>query len=141
MTIKKPDIIVGDQSLRYRWAMTISLYLLLLLLFEPLLDHFLKALLFEPTPEGIATLNEKKQLFASWGFMLLRSIPLLLFLWLGWQVARSRRLPSPGLRLPFTVCLIQGPKAQLIGMGMIAVALLSLLREVSHLVSVLAVSG
>ncbi len=141
MRANRPEIIAGDPSQRSRWLAVIVFYLLLWLLFEPTLDQFLKVVLFEPTPEGIAALNDNKRLLATWGFMLLRSTPLLLFLWLGWQVVRSRRLPSPGLRLPFSAPLISGQRALLIGMMMVAVALLSLLRELGLLVSVLNIAG
>ncbi len=141
MRANRPEMIAGDPSQRSRWWLVILCYLLLLLLFEPALDHFLKVMVFEPTPEGVAALNEKKLLLATWGFVLLRSIPVLLFIWLGWQVVRSRRLPSPGLRLPFSVLLISGQRAQLIGMVMVAVALLSLLRELGLLASVLNTPG
>lgn len=137
MRQQKPEIIIGDPSLRFRWLMATALYLLVLVWFEPILDFYLKQWVFEPSAEGLAALNAKKQLLATWGFTLLRSLPLLLFLWLGWQVVRSKRLPPPGVRLPFTVHLIVGRKAQFIGMGVVAVALLSLLREVGVLATVL----
>ncbi len=141
MRANRPEIIVGDPLQRSRWVTVVFSYLLLLLLFEPTLDQFLKVTVFEPTPEGVVALNEKKLLFATWGFVLLRSIPLLLFLWLGWQIVRSKRLPSPGLKLPFSVPLISGQRAQLVGMVMVAVALLSLLRELGVLLSVLNIPG
>lgn len=136
MKPKKPEIIPADPRQRYRWLMIAALYLLMLLWFEPVLDLLLHQLLFSPTPEGVAALTQQKALVASWGYGVLRSLPLLLFLWMGWQITHTRMLPPRQLRLPFAVVLIKGPKAQLIGMGIVALALLSLLRELALLLSI-----
>ena len=133
MKPQKPEIIPADPPSRFRWLMIIALYLLIIIWFEPLLDKTLYLLFFSPTPEGVMALAEQKQLFAGWGYALLRSLPLLWFLWLGWQITHSRMLPPRYLRLPFPVVLIKGPKAQLVGMGIVALSLLSLLRELSLL--------
>ncbi len=137
MKPQKPEIIAGDPALRFPWILTAAVYLLLVIWFEPMLDDYLKLTVFEPTPEGVQALNETKHLFSAWGFTLLRSIPLLMFLWLGWQIFRSKRIPPPGIRLPFSVPVIKRKTGEMIGMGMIAVALLSLLREVGQLSSTL----
>ncbi len=137
MKPQKNEIIPGDPSLRYPWIMGIAIYLLLFIWFEPLLDQTLKMVVFEPTPQGLTNLNQQKVLLAGWGYTLLRSLPLLLFLWLGWQIAMAKRIPPPGVKLPFAVPLIKGQKAQMIGMGMIALSLLSLLREVGMLALIL----
>jgi len=132
----KNKIIPGDVSRRFRWIMVAALYLLLIIWFEPMLDFLLGQMAFELSAEGVAALNEKKLILAAWGFGLLRSLPLLLFLWLGWQVMRSKQLPPPGLSFPFSIYLISGKTAQYIGMGMIAVALLLLLRELGMLATI-----
>lgn len=133
MRPQKPEIIPADPRQQYRWLMIVALYLLALLWFEPVLDQLLYQLLFSPTPEAVVALNERKLLLASWGYGLLRSLPLLLLLWVGWQITHSRLLPPRQLKLPFSVVLIKGAKAQMIGMGIIALSLLSLLRELSLL--------
>lgn len=60
---------------------------------------------------------------------------MLLFLWLGWQIMGTMRLPPKGMRLPITVLLIEGPRARMIGMIMVAVALLLLFRELTMMVN------
>ena len=65
----------------------------------------------------------------------MRSLPILLFLWLGLQIMQAMRLPPKGMRLPITVLLIEGHKARMIGMVMAAVGLLLLFRELSLLVN------
>ena len=84
---------------------------------------------FEPSHQAIEALNQQKNWIATLAFSLVRSLPLLLFLWLGWQITQSLRIPPKGVRLPISVRVIKGAKARLIGMVMMAVAMLSLLRE------------
>jgi len=85
--------------------------------------------------EAIVALNQKKAYVSSIAFGVMRSLPILLFVWLGLQIMGTMRLPPKGMRLPIAVLLIEGPKARMIGMAMMAVGLLLLLRELSMLAS------
>jgi len=126
---EQPETIPVDRAVRRKWLIILGLYLLVLVWLEPLIDWVLGQLLFEPSHHGIENLNRQKLWVATLAFALLRSLPLLLFLWLGWQIVHTLHLPPKGLRLPMTVRVIKGPKARLVGMVMMAVAMLSLLRE------------
>ncbi len=135
MKDKKPEIIEGDKVLAKSWLIAIAFYLLVVVWLEPLIDFILMQMPLSPTPEGLAALNQKKLYMSGIAFGVARALPIMLFLWLGWQIVRSQRLPPRGLRMPLTVYVIEGRKAAMIGMVMVAVALLLLLREFSMLVS------
>ncbi len=135
MKQQKPEIIPGDKQLAKSWLLVVAFYLLLLVWLEPLIDFILMQMPLTPTVEGIAALNKQKLYMSSVAFGVARSLPIMLFLWLGWQIVRAQRLPPKGMRLPVTVLLLEGRKAAMIGMVMVAVALMLLLREFSMLVS------
>ena len=132
---KKPEIILADKSLQKTCLILAALYVLFLLWLEPLIDFFLMQMPLEQTDEGIEALNQKKAYVSAVAFGVMRSLPILLFLWLGLQIMQTMRLPPKGMRLPLTVLLIEGPKARMIGMVMVAVGLLLLFRELSLLVN------
>ncbi len=135
MKQQKPEIIPGDKQLAKSWLLVVAFYLLLLVWLEPLIDFILMQMPLTPTVEGIAALNKQKLYMSSLAFGVARSLPIMLFLWLGWQIVRAQRLPPKGMRLPVAVLLLEGRKAAMIGMVMVAVALMLLLREFSMLVS------
>jgi len=135
MKRQKPEIIHGNKDLARRWLIIIALYVLLMVWLEPLIDFILMQLPMSPTEEAIAAMNQKKQYMTGVAFGIARSLPIMLFLWLGWQIMRSQRLPPKGVPMPLTVHVIQGRKAAMIGMVMVAVALLLLLRELTMLAS------
>lgn len=135
MKQNKPEIIHGDRRLAKSWLIVIALYLLLVLWLEPLIDFILMQMPLAPTEEAIAALNQKKIYMTAIAFGVARALPVMLFLWLGWQIVRSQRLPPRGLRMPLTVHVITGRRAAMIGMVMVALGLLLLLRELTLLVS------
>lgn len=135
MKQQKPEIIPGDKQIAKSWLIVVAFYLLLLVWLEPLIDFILMQMPLTPTVEGIAALNKQKLYMSGVAFGVARSLPIMLFLWLGWQIVRAQRLPPKGMRLPVTVLLLEGRKAAMIGMVMVAVALMLLLREFSMLVS------
>jgi len=135
MSKRKPEIILADKRLQKNCLILAALYVLFLLWLEPLIDFLLMQMPLDRSHEAIVALNQKKAYVSSIAFGVMRSLPILLFLWLGLQIMGTMRLPPKGMRLPITVLLIEGPKARMIGMVIMAVGLLLLLREVSMLVS------
>lgn len=132
---RKNEIIPADKQLRKTWLILIALYLLILLWLEPIIDFFLMQLPLDRSHEAIVALNQKKAYVAGIAFGVMRSLPILTFFWFGLIVRQAGRLPPKGMRLPITVVLIEGPRARMIGMVMMAVGLLLLLREVAMLVA------
>ncbi|HHJ80558.1 MAG TPA: hypothetical protein ENJ65_02880 [Candidatus Tenderia electrophaga] len=135
MRNKKPEIILADKQLQKNCLILAALYILLLLWLEPLIDFFFMQLPLERSHEAIVALNQKKAYVSAIAFGVMRSLPILLFLWLGLQIMGTMRLPPKRLKLPITVLLIEGPKARMIGMVMVALGLLLLFRELAMLVA------
>lgn len=136
MRREKPEFVEGHPGAAKSWLIVIALYLLLLLWLEPLIDFILMQMPLSPTEEALAQLNQKKVYMSTIVFGVARSLPVMLFVWLGWQIMRAQRLPPRGLRLPLTVRLIKGRKAAMTGMGMVALGLLLLLREITLMFAV-----
>lgn len=132
---RKPEIILADKQLQKTWLILAALYVLFLLWLEPLIDFILMQMPLERSHEAIVALNQKKAYMSTIAFGVMRSLPILLFLWFGLQILQAMRLPPKRMRLPITVLLIEGPKARMIGMIIVAVGLLLLFRELSMLVS------
>jgi hypothetical protein len=61
-------------------------------------------------------------------------LPILFFLWYGWRIIASLRMPPAGMRSPFTVRVLRGKQARMFGMLLILVALLLLYRELLTLI-------
>ncbi len=135
MKRSKPEIIPGDRQVAKSWLVAVALYLLFLVWLEPLIDFILMQMPLSPTAEGIAALNSQKSYMSNVVFGMARSLPIMLFLWLGWLIVRAQRLPPRGMRLPVAVLLVEGRKAVMIGMVVMAVAIMLLSRELVMLVS------
>lgn len=131
---RKNQVIPADKQVRKNWLILIALYLLILLWLEPVIDFFLMQLPLEPTHEAIQALNQKKAYVSTIAFGVMRSLPILTFVWFGLVIVQAQRLPPKGVRLPITVVLLEGPRARMIGMIMVAVGLLLLMREISLMV-------
>ena len=123
----------GYRNLAKNWAIVILCYILLLLWLEPLIDKLLALTPPDLEMAAIAAFNEKKAHLTTVVFGVARSLPIILFLWVAYQVVISSRLPPKGLKIPFTVRVIKGDQAKVIGIAMIVMSLLLLFREV-HLI-------
>ncbi len=131
----KDEFVHGDPRVLRSWLILVGLYLLILLWLEPVIDFMLMQLPYDHSPESLNALNQKKAYVAAIAFGVLRSLPILMFLWLGMLVVQGQRLPPKGLKMPVSAKVIKGPKARMIGMGMTAIASVLLLRELTLLVS------
>jgi hypothetical protein len=129
MQNKKPEIILADKRLQKNCLILAAVYVLFLLWLEPLIDYFLMQMPLDRSYEAIVALNQKKAYVSAIAFGVMRSLPILLFFWLGWQIMGTMRLPPKNMKLPITVLLIEGPRARMIGMVIVAVSLLLLSRE------------
>lgn len=135
--MKKPkeEIIPADKSVQMTWMILIALYVLFLVWLEPLIDFMLMQMPLDRSHEALTALNQKKAYIASIAFGVARSLPILMFLWLGFQIVQTQRLPPRGLRLPITVRVMEGSKARMMGMVMVAVSFILLFRELSMMIS------
>jgi len=130
----EPKIIPADISVRKNCLILFSLYVLLLLWLEPIIDFFLTLAPWDGSRQSLLALNEQKAMITTKVFVVARSIPILIFLWLGYRVFQAQALPPKGMRLPITVLVIEGAKAKMLGATLMVIALLLLLRELTLLV-------
>ena len=129
---EKPEFVEGDKRLRLNLYLFIAAYLLLAVLLEPLIDFLLMP--GKPDPIAVMAMGQKKQMVATYVYSLWRMPPVLFFLWFGWRVIASLRLPPAGMRFPFSVQVIKGKPARMFGILMILMSLLLLYRELLLLV-------
>lgn len=129
-----PEFEPGDKQLRLNLYLLIAAYLLLGILLEPVIDF----LLVPPgaNPFEIVALADEKRRLASYVYTVWRLPPILFFLWFGWRVIASLRLPPAGIKFPFSVRVTKGKPARMFGMLLILIALLLLYRELLKLMSV-----
>lgn len=131
---EKPEIIAGDAALRLNVFIVMALYVLLGLLFNPLIDWLLSQGVADDAASLQAMVRRKEfvstVVHASW-----RAIPVLLVFWFSFRVFASARLPPGGMkRFPFTVVCIRGRPAKMFGLLFMVVCTVLLWREVLLLV-------
>jgi hypothetical protein len=128
---EEQKVIPGDKRVRQICLITLALYVLLLVIIEPVIDLSLSR---EFTPGGeiadISTLEARKSYISAVAYGAARSLPALFFLWLGYYILRGRRIPPHGMKFPFTVRLIKGRDAMMFGVLVIGAAVMLLYREV-----------
>jgi len=136
--MKKPlEIVQGEKSLRLNLYIIVAVYLLLLLLVEPLLDYILLAAFEKHSLAMLEHINKLKVIISTTIYSLLAIIPASYAAWFGYRVVASAKLPpvlnSGKVRFPFTVPLITGRMAKMFGVLMIVVALVLIFQLVVHL--------
>ncbi|MFO7602977.1 MAG: hypothetical protein R6X06_04080 [Gammaproteobacteria bacterium] len=124
---KPPEIVPGDRELRWKVLLAVALYILWLLWLEPLIDVLLTASISDPL--AIARLDAAKVRVAGMAYSLTRILPIALFLWIGYRIVASARLPPARMRFPFTVVRIEGRNARMFGLLCIVISLLVLANE------------
>jgi len=129
------EFIIGEKHVGKTWLIVFFLYILFLLWLEPLIDFLLT--LNPPDKElgAITAFNEQKAYIATVAFGIARSLPILLFLWIAYRVLLTTQLPPKGMKLPFTVKIIKGQQAKMVGISMIALSMLLLFRELYLLIN------
>ncbi|TDX98123.1 hypothetical protein [Thiohalophilus thiocyanatoxydans] len=125
----EPEFEYGDRSLRLNLALIVGIYFLIAIGLQPLIDFLLVPDPEAADPYRVMALAEEKQKLTGYVYSIWRMLPILFFLWYGWRIIASLRVPPAGTRSPFTVRIIKGKPARMFGMLLILVALLLLYRE------------
>jgi len=125
----------GDRRTGKNWLIIFFLYVLCLLWLEPLIDFLLS--LNPPDTElaAINAFNNHKIHIAKIAFGIARSLPIILFLWLAYRSIVTERIPPKGMKIPFTVKLIKGLQAKMVGVSMITLGMILLFRELYLMVN------
>lgn len=134
MQEQEPEFEYGDRSLRLNLALIIAVYFLIAIGLQPLIDFLLVPDPEAADPYRVMALADEKQKLTGYVYSLWRMLPILFFLWYGWRIIASLRVPPAGTRSPFTVHVIKGKSARMFGMLLILVALLLLYRELITLI-------
>ncbi|MDZ7660784.1 hypothetical protein [Thiohalophilus sp.] len=125
----EPEFEYGDKPLRLNLALIIAVYFLIAIGLQPLIDFLLVPDPEAADPYRVMALAEEKKKLTGYVYSLWRMLPILFFLWYGWRIIASLRVPPARTRSPFTVRVIKGKSARMFGMLLILVALLLLYRE------------
>ena len=134
MQEKEPEIEYGDKSLRLNLAVVVAGYFLLAVALQPLIDFLLVPDPAAANPYQVMELADEKKQLTGYIYSVWRMLPILFFLWYGWRIIASLRMPPAGTRSPFTVRVVKGKQARMFGMLLILVALLLLYRELLTLI-------
>lgn len=134
MQEKEPEIEYGDKSLRLNLALVVAGYFLLAVALQPLIDFLLVPDPAAANPYQVMELADEKKQLTGYIYSVWRMLPILFFLWYGWRIIASLRMPPAGTRSPFTVRVVKGKQARMFGMLLILVALLLLYRELLTLI-------
>lgn len=134
MQEQKPEFEHGDKTLRLNLALVVAGYFLVAVLLQPLIDFLLVPDPGTANPYQVMELADEKRKLTGYVYSLWRMLPILFFLWYGWRIIASLRVPPAGTRAPFTVRVLKGKHARMFGMLLILVALLLLYRELLSLI-------
>jgi hypothetical protein len=122
--MKKPhEMIPGDKIVRLNFYLVAALYFLILVFLEPIIDFVLMLGVNNSDPQSIINMNQNKVLVSNMAVTVMQVIPMLFIAWFGYRILASARLPPARMKLPFTVPLIKGKNARMIGLLLITLAL------------------
>ncbi len=140
--MRKPiEIIKGEKSLRLNFYIIIASYLLLIILFEPVIDFFLLSFFEQKNPSSIELINKLKLIVSMLIYTVVGLIPAFFASWFGYRIVASSKLPpvllSGKTRFPFTVVAIKGKPAKMFGVLIIIVSLVLIFQLLLYAVKVL----
>ena len=132
--MKKPhEMVPGDKNVRLNFYLVIAIYFLILVFLEPIIDFVLMLGVNNSDPQSIINMNQNKVLFSNMAVTIMQVIPMLFIAWFGYRIVASARLPPARMKLPFTVPLIKGKNARMIGLLLITIALFLVSQDLVNL--------
>lgn len=127
---KLPEIIPADKSVKINFYLMIALYILIVISLEPLIDFVLLAGIDKRDVQAILAMNQRKVDIATMALTIAHVLPLSLIVWLGYRILASAKIPPARMKLPFTVPLIKGKNARMIGILLITLALFLISQDI-----------
>jgi hypothetical protein len=132
--MKKPhEFIPGDKDVRLNFYLVIAVYLLVLVSLESIIDFILVLGVDNHDPRSILNMNQNKIIISNMAITVMHVVPMLLIAWLGYRIAASASIPPARMKLPFTVPLIKGKNARMVGILVITVALFLISQDLVNL--------
>ena len=130
---KPPEMVPGDKSVRLNFYLILASYILFTILLEPLIDFVLLLGLDKSNPQAIIVMNQNKIIIANMAYTVIRVLPMMLIAWLGYRILASAKIPPARIKLPFTVPLIKGRNARMIGILLITLSLFLISQDLVFL--------
>ena len=130
---KPPEMVPADKSVRLNFYLAVASYILLTISLEQIIDFILLAGLDQNDAEAIAVMNKRKVIIANMAFTVIRVLPMLLFAWLGYRILASAKIPPARMKLPFTVPLIKGKNARMVGILILTLSLFLISQDLVYL--------
>lgn len=122
--MKKPaEMVPGDKNVRLNFYILLAAYILIIILAESLIDFVLQIGVDNRDPQSIILMNQNKIVMTHVFITVMKTLPLLMLSWLGYRILTSAKLPPARMKLPFTVPLIKGKNARLIGVLLVVTSL------------------
>ena len=112
---KPPELVPGDKNVRLNFYLLLAVYILLIVSAEFLIDFVLQLGVDVRDPQSITLMNQHKIVMTQVVITVLHILPMLMVAWLGYRILTSAKLPPARMKLPFTVPLVKGKHARLIG--------------------------
>ena len=112
---KPPEMVPGDKSVRLNFYLFLAMYILVIIFAESLIDIVLQFSVDNRDPQSIILMNQNKVVMMYVVVTVIHVLPMLMLAWLGYRTLTSARLPPARMKLPFTVPLLKGKNARLIG--------------------------
>lgn len=120
---KPPEMVPGDKNVRLNFYLLLAVYILIIVLAESFIDLVLQIGVDIRDPQSIILMNQNKVVMTQVVVTVIHVLPMLMVAWLGYRVLTSARLPPARMKLPFTVPLIKGKNARLIGILLMTTSL------------------
>ena len=126
---KPPEMVPGDKNVRLNFYLLFAVYILIIVSAESLIDLILQIGVDVRDPQSIILMNQNKIVMTHVVITVLHVLPMLMLGWLGYRVLTSARLPPARMKLPFTVPLIKGKNARLIGILLMMTSLFLIAQD------------
>ena len=120
---KRPEMVPGDKNVLLNFYIFFAIYILIIISAESFIDFILQAGVDIREPQSITLMNQNKIVMTHIVVTTIHILPLLMLAWLGYRVLTSARLPPARMKLPFTVPLVKGKNARLIGILLLITSL------------------
>lgn len=126
---KPPEMVAGDKKVRLNFYLILAIYILIIISVESFIDFALLVGTDARDLSSISLMNQNKIIITNTVITLLHIFPLLLVAWLGYRVLTSAKLPPARMKLPFTVPLIKGKNARVIGILLLILSLFLIAQD------------
>jgi hypothetical protein len=126
---KPPAMVPGDKNVRLNFYLFLAVYILIIVSAESLIDFVLQIGVDIRDPQSIILMNQNKVDMTNVIITVIHILPMLMVAWLGYRILTSAKLPPARMKLPFTVPLIEGKNARLIGILLIIFSLFLIAQD------------